>query len=113
MQAESARPEYFSEKTEDGWKMSFVVPARYFGTGAPQPSQSLVQIRKVPAHRLAAVQFSGRWRLENFNEESDRLLQWIKGRGFSPASKPRAAAYNPPWTLPFLRRNEILMDIED
>jgi hypothetical protein len=45
-------------------------------------------------------------------QKSQELLEWVETNGLAMASAPRAAGYDPPWTIPFLRRNEVLVDIK-
>jgi hypothetical protein len=45
-------------------------------------------------------------------EKSEELKNWLTKQGHLAISPLRSAAYDPPWTLPFLRRNEVHIDIE-
>jgi hypothetical protein len=61
---------------------------------------------------VAALRFSGLVNEEKIALNATKLSQWIANQKLNPISGPELARYNPPWTLPFLRRNEILIEIE-
>ncbi len=100
------------EKVDQGWRFSFVLPASYTLATAPLPIDERVNLEKIPSRKVAAVQYSGSWNQSRFDENTDSLLQWIAEQQLEPDSPPRVAGYDPPWTLPFLRRNEVLVDIK-
>ena len=104
---------FISEKTNDGWRMSFVLPDTFTSDNAPKPTSEFVVLRKVPKKQVATVTFTGRWTIANFKEHSDALQDWLDKKDFKAASVARGAAYNPPWAIPFLRRNEIHIEIDD
>ncbi len=99
------------QASESGWRYQFVLPASYTIDTAPQPLDELVALREEPARTVAALRFSGLVNEQDIRQQTARLQQWIGERGLSAAAPPRWAGYNPPWTLPFLRRNEILIEL--
>lgn len=107
---EEPRP-FLGERMEAGWKMSFVLPDD-LKTNPPEPKSEMVSLTKLPPKRYAIVSFTGSWNQENFNKHSELLSQWLKSKSFKAVSDPQAAAYNPPWAIPALRRNEVLIEIE-
>ncbi len=94
------------------WRMLFVLPDDMTAETAPVPAESSVRIEMLPARRVAAIRFSGFLRDSNVVEAREQLLDWMKAEGLSPAGPAEVAGYNPPWTLPWFRRNEILIPIE-
>ena len=92
------------------WRMHFVMPAQYTLATLPVPEDPAVTLREVPAQRVAARTFSGFVTDERVREETALLLGWMKARGLEPSAPPQLARYNPPWSIPFLRRNEILVN---
>lgn len=102
----------FEEKTKTGWKMSFSLPKDFTFETAPKPENKIVKLRKVPAKKVAIAEFSGRWKLDNFNKVSKELQAWLKDNDIKAISSPRGAAFNPPWAIPALRRNEVHIDVE-
>ena len=100
------------EKIDQGWRFSFVLPAGYTLVNAPLPIDERVSLGQIPARRVASLQYSGSWQQARFDVNAQLLLQWIQEQQLQPDSLPRVAGYDPPWTLPFLRRNEVLIDIK-
>ena len=100
------------EKQDQGWRFSFVLPAGYTLENSPLPNDDRVSLQQIPERKVASLQYSGSWQQERFNINSELLLQWIGEQQLQPDSLPRVAGYDPPWTLPFLRRNEVLIDIK-
>ncbi len=100
------------ESSGDAWVMTFVMPAEYTLETLPRPIDSLVEISTIPPKRVATIRFSGLMNKKKFDRYSAELSNWIEGNGYAAISPPRSAGYNPPWTLPPLRRNEIHIDIE-
>lgn len=94
------------------WMMSFVMPPNYDLTTLPQPSDPLVILKSIPAKKVATLRYSGSLNQERITEYSQILLAWLDERDIKRSSNPRSAAYDPPWTIPSLRRNEIHIDIE-
>jgi len=77
----------------------------------PKPKNPAVILREVPGKRYAALVFSGLAGHAKAQQNTDALLAWLKARNITPIGTPQLARYNPPWTLPFLRRNEILVEV--
>jgi hypothetical protein len=60
---------------------------------------------------VPVVRYSGSSNENAIEQKTIQLKQWIAANDLTPVSEPRWAGYNPPWTLPFLRRNEVMMDV--
>jgi len=93
------------------WRIHFVMPSAYTLDKLPRPLDAEVKLREVPAHRIAAVTFSGWTTRSSIAENTARLQAWMAKLGLKPASAPQVARYNDPFTLPWNRRNEILIEI--
>lgn len=94
------------------WAVSFMMPASYTLTTLPVPDDSGITLRQVPARRMAAVCYSGTWSEKNYRVNKEKLETWIQENGFKISGEPVWSRYNAPFTLWFLRRNEILIPIE-
>lgn len=94
------------------WEMSFVMPKEYSLDNVPKPKDPTVRIKELPARTVAVLTFSGSLDQSNVDENQAILERWIENSKYRATSRPRTAGYNPPWTLPFLRRNEIHVDVE-
>lgn len=93
------------------WRIHFVMPGRYSLETLPKPVNPAVQLRVVPGQRFAVQVFSGFAGAEKVQEKSDELLAWVKQRGLKARGVVQLARYNPPWTLPFFRRNEVMVEV--
>lgn len=102
------------ERGERGWRMAFVLPDGTSAETAPAPTDSSVEVRAVPGGRVAVVRFSGSGGDEARRRQEDRLRQWMLQRGLRARDgegDARFAGYDPPFTLPFRRRNEVQIDV--
>jgi hypothetical protein len=94
------------------WVVSFVMPAQYTMETLPEPLDPAVRLRKRPGQLLAAVAYSGTWRKSVYEKKRKQLEAFITARGYAVVGPAVFARYNSPMTLPFLRRNEVLIPIE-
>ena len=95
------------------WTVSFVMPAQYTMDSIPKPINPLVQLRQIPAVKKAVIRFSGFYNQQKVDEKTLELEQWIKSRNLQSVGSPNFARYNPPWSLPFMRRNEVMINLRD
>ncbi len=95
------------------WTVSFVMPAQYTMESLPKPLNDKVQLRQIPAVKRAVVSFSGFYNTQKVAEKTLELEMWMKTRNLQANGAPHFARYNPPWTLPFMRRNEIMITVRD
>ena len=100
------------QETSGQWRVTFVMPSRYTMDTLPKPNNPAVTIREVPEARYAVIRFSGLAGEKKVARKTADLLAWLKQNGLNPSGKPELARYNPPWTLPFLRRNEIMVEYQ-
>ena len=101
------------ESNAGKWTVSFVMPAEYSMESLPKPLNSKVKLRQIPAVKRAVIGFSGFYNENKVAERTVELEEWMKTKNLQSASIPKFARYNPPWTLPFMRRNEIMIDVRD
>ena len=94
------------------WRIHFVMPSQYTLATLPKPLNPQVRLREIPAKTYAALTYSGINSESTVQEKTDQLLNWLKSQEIATIGQPQLARYNPPWTLPFLRRNEILQEIK-
>jgi len=100
------------EQSGAGWKVNFVMPGQYTLETLPKPNNPLVKIKPIPAKKFAVIQFSGLVDEEKMAKNVTVLEQWISTKQLKVLGNAELARYNPPWTLPFLRRNEVLIEVE-
>jgi hypothetical protein len=101
------------ESNAGKWVVSFVMPAEYTLETIPKPINSQVQLRQIPAVKKAVISFSGFYNDQKVSEKTLELEQWMRSRSLQGSGAPNFARYNPPWTLPFMRRNEIMINLRD
>jgi hypothetical protein len=99
------------QKNDQCWRYMFVLPAGYTIQTAPQPLQQDVKLSSQPQKRVAVIRYPGSSDENAIDEKTVQLRQWINANDLTAVSEPRWAGYNPPWTLPFLRRNEVMIDV--
>ena len=97
-----------SEENEKGWYVSFNMPKHYTKETLPVPNNPEVKIIEVPSEKYAVITFSGLVREKKYAEMLNLLNEEMKKRNIDPKGPAILARYNPPWTLPFLRRNELM-----
>lgn len=93
------------------WRIHFVMPSQYSMVTLPKPVNPLVSLREIPAKSFAAITYTGFNTESSVQAKTDELARWMKSKNLEAIGKPQLARYNPPWTLPFLRRNEILLEV--
>lgn len=94
------------------WRVQFVMPAAYTLNSLPIPNDSRISLREIAEQKTAVIVFSGFAGEDKVKDKTAALIDWIKSIGLETTSTPQLARYDPPWTLPFLRRNEILINIK-
>jgi hypothetical protein len=94
------------------WIVRFTMPRAYTLDTLPEPNDPKVQLRRLPAQRVAVLRFSGLAGKGDVDAKTAELVATTKAhhlRAIGPAS---LAQYNPPWTLWFMRRNEVMIPVE-
>jgi hypothetical protein len=92
--------------------MSFVMPKDFTLQNTPKPKDPTLLVSEVKNYKVATIQFSGTLSESNVAEHTKILQDWMKTAGYIAISAPVEAGYNGPMTLPMLRRNEILIQIQ-
>ena len=93
------------------WTVRFVMPASYTLETLPKPNTPAVTLKEVKGQRFAVIRFSGGSGEDNLKQHTHALLDFLGAKQLTPLSEPTYAFFNPPWTLPFLRRNEVMVEI--
>ena len=92
--------------------MAFVMPEKLGTNGVPQPTEAGVVVKQVPAGRFAVLRFSGGRSEKNSAAALAQLNSWLAQEKITPTGEPVFAYFDPPWTLPWWRRNEVMFRIE-
>jgi hypothetical protein len=105
--SQSRSPNSYAEE----WVVRFTMPQRYRLEQLPAPNDPQVQLRALPTTRYAALRFSGRASQADFDSRTAELKAWLPAHHLQAMGTASLAQYNPPWTLWFLRRNEVLIPV--
>ncbi|MGA0401926.1 MAG: SOUL family heme-binding protein [bacterium] len=97
----------------DQWRMAFSLPSKWNLETAPVPNDQRVKLREVLPERMVVLQFNGRMGAHDLEEKEQELRQWATKQGITVVGSVRTARYDPPWTLPFLRKNEVQLKVEE
>ena len=101
------------QQGSNSWMISFVMPKKFTLKTIPKPNNKMVKINEVPAQRFVTIRFSGTNSDANIERAESALFNYIAQNKINVTGAPKYAFYNPPWTLPFMRRNEIMMQLLD
>ena len=89
-----------------------MLPSLFILDTAPLPSVVRIVLRPVPGQLMAVVRYSGRWTARNYEKHKARLLESIESAAVEPLGVVESAAYDAPYVLPFLRRNEVMIEVK-
>ena len=101
-----------SDAAGDGWRVAFMLPSKYTLETAPVPADPRVAIREVPGRLMAVVTYSGRWTERNFEKRKAQLQTALSDNDTVVVGKMQSALYDPPYMPPFMRRNEVMVEVE-
>jgi len=93
------------------WKVRFVMPDSYSLNTLPKPNDDRVKLIPVPSKRFVVIRFSGSQTDRNVKPHEKKLLEYVKEQKLMTVGEPIFAFYNPPWTLPFLKHNEVMIEL--
>jgi hypothetical protein len=94
-------------KSKKRLTMRFFMPTQYSRDELPEPADSRVRLVDVPSETNAVLRFTGSTDDAAVSAKTTELLMLLGGTNWTAEGTPTALFYNPPWTIPFLRRNEI------
>jgi len=94
-----------------GWIIRFIMPASYTLETLPTPNDPKVRLVSLPPKRLAVVRFSGLVDDNDVEQQTAVLRAFIAKQKLTAIGTPSLARYDPPWTLWFLRRNEVMLEV--
>ena len=95
----------------EGWVLHFVMPRNYDMNQLPVPNNSSISLKKIEAHLAAVIIFSGFTTDAKIQNKTEELKVWLEKRNYKIAGPQQIARYNDPFTLPWLRRNEIIFKV--
>ncbi len=97
---------------DGGHVVAFAMPANYTIDTIPQPLDGRVSIRAIPARTMAVLAYSGTWSETRYTEHERLLREEIVRAGWRARGETEFARYDPPMMPWFLRRNEVMVEID-
>lgn len=97
------------EQSNNQWRVHFVMPSKYTMATLPKPNNPAVTLRQIPKRNYAVIRFSGFAGARKVAKMTTNLEKWLKTKNITPKGKAELSRYDPPWTLPFFRRNEVMV----
>ncbi len=93
-------------------RMVFILPEGLTAGNAPTPNGQPIEFIEVPSRKLATLRFSWSTRADRVERKTDELLAVLEDHGIPTKGQPLLMRYNDPWTPPFMRRNEVAIEVE-
>ena len=97
---------------DNTYTIGFIMPSSFTLATLPEPLDPRISIREINGKRIAARTYKGSWSEQRYRDNEIRLLQSVKAEGLVKTGEPVFARYNSPFTLWFLRRNEVLVEVQ-
>ena len=88
------------------------MPESFTLSSLPKPKDDRVELREIPAKKVAVIKYSGTWSKERFEDHEKRLNNFLQEKGIQTKGNPIWAQYDPPFMPWFMRRNEIMIEID-
>jgi hypothetical protein len=93
------------------WRIHFVMPSQYTLANIPKPKNSAVTLHELPNKYFVVHRYSGFNTVARVQEKTEEALAWAKQQSLKVVGTPQLSRYDPPWTLPMFRRNEIMVEV--
>lgn len=100
-------------KSAPEWRVQFVMPGEYSLGTLPRPNNPAVAVRQAPVRTTAVLSYSGLNSDAKVQAKTEELKAWVSARKLESLGPPQLARYDPPWTLPPWRRNEIQIEVRE
>jgi hypothetical protein len=101
-----------TQRTPSGeWVIRFFMPSKYTLESLPAPNDDRVRLVTVPSETVAVLRFTGNIDPDAVSTRTRHFLKVLYRNKIEPTGDPLAWFYDPPWTLPFLRRNEVVVGV--
>lgn len=102
------------KQDDESFEMSFMMPSQYSIEQLPEPIDPRIKFEKVSPRLIATLQFTWLTSEKRNKNKAKELRKWLKKfPQYNVSSSYSYAGYNPPWTLPFLRRNEVHIELSN
>ncbi len=101
-----------TQEYNDGkWRVRFTMPSHYDLASLPRPNNPAIKIEIISAKRFVVIRFAGIATDELLAIKLKKLEEFMQQEKITKISDPTYAFFNPPWTLPFMRRTEVMLEV--
>jgi hypothetical protein len=100
-------------KGKDAYTFSFIMPSKYTLDTLPEPGDPRIRLRQVQGRLMAVRAYPGTWSEKRYRKQESALLEDVRAAGLTAVGEPIFARYNSPFSLWFLRRNEVLVEVKE
>lgn len=101
-----------TSRDKSNFNMSFVMPSGYNLKSLPMPLVDDVKLGKIGDRNIGTIRFSGFTGEDKVRMMEKKLMEWLKNKKIRTRGKPFLMRYNSPWAIPFLRRNEVGIELK-
>jgi SOUL heme-binding protein len=101
-----------ARQSDDSWTIRFFMPSKWSMETLPTPNDDDVTLVTVPGETVAVLRFTGDRGPAAVTAKTEELTKALRDKGIATTGDPVAWFYDPPWTLPFRRRNEIAIPVQ-
>jgi len=91
--------------------VSYIKPNKFKMGTLQKPKNKSIKILSLTKEKYAVIVFSGIVKETSYIEKEKFLNEFIKEKKLKSSGEIKIARYNPPWTLPFFRRNELMLKV--
>jgi hypothetical protein len=93
------------------WRIHFVMPSQYTLATIPKPRNEAVTLKEVASKYFVVHSYTGFNTLSRVQSKTDEAMEWANSKSLKIIGTAQLSRYDPPWTLPMFRRNEIMLEI--
>ena len=95
----------------DDWVIRFFMPSKYTMDTLPKPKDDRVRLVEVPGETVAVLRYNGSYSPAAVATRTAQLLETLHRNNIEAVGDPLSWFYDPPWTVPFRRRNEVVVGV--
>ena len=93
------------------WRIHFVMPSQYTLANIPKPKNEAVSLKEIPSKYFVVYTYSWLNTLSRVQTKTDEAIDWANRKGLKVIGAPQLSRYDPPWTPPMFKRNEIMLEV--
>ena len=93
------------------WRIHFVMPSQYTLANIPKPKNEAVSLKEIQSKYFLVYTYSWLNTLSRVQTKTDEAIDWANRKGLKVIGAPQLSRYDPPWTPPMFKRNEIMLEV--